>query len=590
MSIDLMRDKPTVGMPIGQGTNGSGAQLQPVNPAYNTYVGARYVPIFAGEWDATKTYEPLTIVMWQGNSYTSKTFVPAQTEISNEDFWALTGNYNAQVEVYRQEVEKVVNSFNELSIKFDDISVGFVSEKEWGVCTIIKSNINIIIDFCGLGDIVNTPLALSHLNIDHLDIGLISHFHQDHVQGIINGVFDNIIDEQTTFFIPNKPLQQFIDADNYLLTTYNSLIAKLSSLNAKIMPAVPSVKAGDLEITMSNLDHTYYAKQTKLNYNDCSLIFRVKKNDASLLYFGDSTYITWAHLNYNFPQSTIMTAPHHGASQCYSPQLLNAVRPKQAVTLTPTDAANTAISGTFNAGCAINGISNVFTFSYPNNTYYLDFNSFSEKRNVLISVPSGVINSWPELFSASSFEALIKSFNNNTTFNLELSPSELTDELVADGNLGTQIYLLQGHKNSHGSVYSKLINMSRLTTTYLWVNSTNEFFATGEGTIGLNTSGNLEYITNQNFLSWNDNILTFNFKVTGDSMANYFVSLYNPASENATGTIKIGSHVVSYIINQNSYGGCFDLSGAVSQSINFEVPGNMSPKINVAIKPRRFFR
>ena len=108
MSIDLMRDKPTVGVPIGQGTNGSGAQLQPVNPAYNTYVGARYVPIFAGEWDATKTYEPLTIVMWQGNSYTSKTFVPAQTEIGNEDFWALTGNYNAQVEVYRQEVQDLL--------------------------------------------------------------------------------------------------------------------------------------------------------------------------------------------------------------------------------------------------------------------------------------------------------------------------------------------------------------------------------------------------------------------------------------------------------------------------------------------------
>lgn len=590
MSIDLMHDKPTVGVPIGQGTNGSGAQLQPVNPAYNTYVGARYVPVFAGEWDATKTYEPLTIVMWQGNSYTSKTFVPTQTEISNENFWALTGNYNAQVEVYRQEVEKVVNSFNALSVKFDDISVGFVSEKEWGVCTIIKSNINIIIDFCGLGSIVNTPLALSRLNIDHLDIGLISHFHQDHVHGIIDGIFDNIIDEQTTFFIPNKPLQQFMDADNDLLTTYNNLISKLSSLNAKIMPAVPVVNVGDLEITMSNLDHNYYAQQTKLNYNDCSLIFRIKKNDASLLYFGDSTYITWGHLNYNFPQSTIMTAPHHGASLCYSPQLLNAVRPKQAVTLTPTDSAGAAISGTFNAGCAINGISNVFTFSYPNNTYYLDFNSFSEKRNVLISVPSGVINSWPELFSASSFEALLKSFNNNTTFNLELSPSELPEDLIADGNLGTQIYLLQGHKNSHGSVYSKLINMSRLTTTYLWVNSTNEFFATGEGTIGLNTTGGVEYITNQNFLSWKNNTLSFNFKVSGDGMANYFVSLYNPAAEDASGTIKIGTHVVSYNIKPNSYGGCFDLSGAVSQSINFVVPENMAPKINVAIKPRRFFR
>ena len=129
MSIDLMRDKPTVGVPIGHGTNGTGAQLQPVNPAYNTYVGARYVPIFAGEWDATKTYEPLTIVMWQGNSYTSKTFVPAQTEISNEDFWALTGNYNAQVEVYRKEVEVIKENLKTEITHFDDIYSKIIDSK-----------------------------------------------------------------------------------------------------------------------------------------------------------------------------------------------------------------------------------------------------------------------------------------------------------------------------------------------------------------------------------------------------------------------------------------------------------------------------
>lgn len=68
------------------------------------YIGARYVPLFAGDWDSTQQYEPLSIVLYQGNSYTSVQAVPAGIAISNTEYWAQTGNYNAQVEAYRQEV------------------------------------------------------------------------------------------------------------------------------------------------------------------------------------------------------------------------------------------------------------------------------------------------------------------------------------------------------------------------------------------------------------------------------------------------------------------------------------------------------
>lgn len=70
----------------------------------NMYIGARYVPLFDGEHSDTKTYEPLTIVAKNGNSYTSRTHVPIGIEITNSKFWALTGNYNAQIEQYRQDV------------------------------------------------------------------------------------------------------------------------------------------------------------------------------------------------------------------------------------------------------------------------------------------------------------------------------------------------------------------------------------------------------------------------------------------------------------------------------------------------------
>lgn len=75
------------------------------------YIGARYVPIFGRkdeqsiEWDNTKPYEPLTIVLYQGNSFTSRQYVPVGVEITNNEFWAITGNYNAQVEQYRRDAQ-----------------------------------------------------------------------------------------------------------------------------------------------------------------------------------------------------------------------------------------------------------------------------------------------------------------------------------------------------------------------------------------------------------------------------------------------------------------------------------------------------
>lgn len=85
--------------------------MELINATRHTqYIGARYVPIFGRkgetsiEWDNSAPYEPLTIVLHQGNSYTSRQYVPAGIDIHNDNFWANTGNYNAQIEQYRQDV------------------------------------------------------------------------------------------------------------------------------------------------------------------------------------------------------------------------------------------------------------------------------------------------------------------------------------------------------------------------------------------------------------------------------------------------------------------------------------------------------
>lgn len=93
------------------------------------YVGARYVTKFFQGPDGTPTwvvnvpYEALTIVTYLGNSYTSKVPVPAEigNPSQNPTYWALTGNFNAQLEEYRQAVEKVENDILELTEKVNNI-------------------------------------------------------------------------------------------------------------------------------------------------------------------------------------------------------------------------------------------------------------------------------------------------------------------------------------------------------------------------------------------------------------------------------------------------------------------------------------
>lgn len=81
--------------------------FKPLPGCTQQYIGARYVPVFADpiEWDINKPYESLTIVTYQGSSYTSRCAVPGGTDITNTRYWAKTGDYNAQIAQYQEEVK-----------------------------------------------------------------------------------------------------------------------------------------------------------------------------------------------------------------------------------------------------------------------------------------------------------------------------------------------------------------------------------------------------------------------------------------------------------------------------------------------------
>lgn len=89
----------------------------------NVYVGHRYVPKIFGEWDNATDYEGLSIVTYQGASYTSKKRVPIGIDILNEEYWVVTGNYDTQVENYRQDVVDVKNDIQTLETELTDTYV-----------------------------------------------------------------------------------------------------------------------------------------------------------------------------------------------------------------------------------------------------------------------------------------------------------------------------------------------------------------------------------------------------------------------------------------------------------------------------------
>lgn len=80
--------------------------------AVRQYVGARYVPKFKEpdiKWESGISYEGMTIVTYNNDSYTSKKTVPANigTPPSNPEYWALTGNFNGQL---NETVSQAINA------------------------------------------------------------------------------------------------------------------------------------------------------------------------------------------------------------------------------------------------------------------------------------------------------------------------------------------------------------------------------------------------------------------------------------------------------------------------------------------------
>ena len=95
--------------------------------ATRQYIGARYVPKFfegadgTSNWQPNVIYEPLTIVTYNQNTYTSKKTVPATigSPNTNPEYWANTGLENQQISELSSRIEAVDEKVDNVETKIE---------------------------------------------------------------------------------------------------------------------------------------------------------------------------------------------------------------------------------------------------------------------------------------------------------------------------------------------------------------------------------------------------------------------------------------------------------------------------------------
>lgn len=295
----------------------------PINSKNNSYIGARYVPIFANkdlnyQWTNTRSYEPLMIVLYQGNSYTSTTFVPIGVDIFNTTYWANTGNYNAQMaqlqELFKEGIINQNNKIQELNYVLCFPKTTQDTSPEGFCGGIIKKDGGLIL--FDLGEPNNTQQLIQTFKDNgaiNIDAIIMSHYHTDH-SGNPSLWAESFTTNSTKLFLPLASSKYPETQDNL-----SNILSAFQSAQ-KIYPTEGESFNVDehIEAKFYNcgaVANAYYDANSD-SYNDYSMVTFVKIGGSILCFTGDIE-ITAQNRMYSlnqYMQATFMTAPHHGVS------------------------------------------------------------------------------------------------------------------------------------------------------------------------------------------------------------------------------------------------------------------------------------
>lgn len=189
------------------------------------YIGARYVPIFGRkgedsiEWDNTAPYEPLTIVLYQGNSFTSRQYVPAGVDINNSEYWASTGIYNAQIEAYRNEVLTFDNRINDNAENISDNA---------DAITTINSDNWVTENRLANGSVTNNKIADGSISNDKISIEVWRKHARFTSPELFGAIGDGVADDTEAF---KQMLLDMQDGDLCVLQSSDYLVTEPLTIN-----------------------------------------------------------------------------------------------------------------------------------------------------------------------------------------------------------------------------------------------------------------------------------------------------------------------------------------------------------------------
>lgn len=130
--------------------------------ANRQYIGARYVPkVFnnngSNEWVSGITYEPLTIVTYLNNSYTSVKPVPSNVGSPNlaTEYWACTGDFTGEIDDLRELISDTASTLNTKIDTQDNALQGQINTINGKLTSIDKLNRSVNRKFIFIGDSYN---------------------------------------------------------------------------------------------------------------------------------------------------------------------------------------------------------------------------------------------------------------------------------------------------------------------------------------------------------------------------------------------------------------------------------------------------
>lgn len=242
--------------------------------------------------------------------------------------------------IYFLKKRRIIAAFTTLFIFMVAVGFNFVYNKD-------NSNAKVIFPYTGQGDaaIVTFPgdkafmidfgsnsyteylldevrLSLVKYNIKKLDAVFVSHFHTDHISGIIwlteNGYINNIL-------VP----KDFDKKDTESMENFNKLLAASLKSHTPIsyLDSKSSLKYGD-DICFDVILPT---EGMDLDANDMSLVLKFTYGDTSFLFTGDISNKTTKYLYQKDIDCNVIKIPHHGSKSSDDSIFIKAVSPEYAL-------------------------------------------------------------------------------------------------------------------------------------------------------------------------------------------------------------------------------------------------------------------